>query len=283
MPDKRKHRGKHPQDDRLFASGQHATLRTAVDELSWLLTHGYATDSALKLVGDRHDLTVRQRTAVRRSACSDQSLGLRSQSRIASADVEGRPLAIDGYNLLITVESALSGGLVLIGRDGCCRDLAGVHGTYRKVEETLPALELIVESVSSLGVSHVDWYLDSPVSNSGRLKVFLAEVISARAGEAPVRPTWNIELVASPDALLSQCEASIVTSDSAVLDRRCRGPGRLAETNPPRNGRVEPQRQPRSETEKPLHDWVNLAAEIIAVHIQGAWTVDLRSPADTAG
>lgn len=282
MPDKRTHRGKHPQDDRLFESGQHATLRTAVSEFSWLLTRGYATDSALKLVGDRHGLTVRQRMAVRRSACSDQALRLRSQSRIASADVRGQPLAIDGYNLLITVESALSGGLVLIGRDGCCRDLASVHGTYRKVEETLPALELIVDSVSSLGVSHVDWYLDSPVSNSGRLKAFLAEVISARGGEAPVRPTWNIELVASPDALLSQCDASIVTSDSAVLDHRYRRPSRSAATKPPCSGRVEAQRQPRSATVTPLHGWLNLAAEIIEVHIQGAWTVDLRSPADTA-
>ncbi len=277
MPDKRKHRGKHPEDDRLFASGAYATLRTAVDEFSWLLTHGYATDSALKLVGDRHDLTVRQRMAVRRSACSDQALGLRLQSRIASADVRGQPLAIDGYNLLITVESALSGGLVLIGRDGCCRDLASVHGTYRKVEETLPALELIVESVASLGVSDVDWYLDSPVSNSGRLKAFLAEVIAARGGEAPVRPTWNIELVASPDALLWQCDASIVTSDSAVLDRRGRRPGSSAETKPLRNGQAEPR--PRCGTGKPLHGWVNLAAEIIGVHIEGVWTVDLRSAA----
>ena len=74
MPDKRTHRGKHPADDRLFAEDRLDSLRTATAEYSWLLTRGYAHESALKLVGDRHDLTARQRVAVMRSACSDQAL-----------------------------------------------------------------------------------------------------------------------------------------------------------------------------------------------------------------
>ncbi len=72
MPDKRKHRGAHPDDNRLFAEDQLPSLRTAVAEYSWLLTRGYAEESALKLVGDRYDLTARQRMAVWRSSCSDE-------------------------------------------------------------------------------------------------------------------------------------------------------------------------------------------------------------------
>ena len=140
MPDKRKHRGRHPDDDRLFADPLLETLRTAVAEYSWLLTRGYAVDSALKLVGDRHGLTARQRMAVRRSACTDHALRRRANAMITLGEVGGRSVGIDGYNLLITVESGLSGGLILIGRDGCYRDLASIHGTYRKVEETVPAL-----------------------------------------------------------------------------------------------------------------------------------------------
>jgi len=40
MPDTRHHRGRHPDDDRLFAATFHPTLRTATQELSWLLTKG---------------------------------------------------------------------------------------------------------------------------------------------------------------------------------------------------------------------------------------------------
>jgi hypothetical protein len=245
MPDKRKHRGRHPEDDRLFAPEHHDALRTAVAEFSWLLSHGYAEPSALKLVGDRHTLTERQRTAVWRSACSDQALQRRQQNRTTLEQVGDRSLGIDGYNLLITVESALSGGLLLVGRDGCYRDLASIHGTYRKVEETIPAVELIADYLAGYGLPHVDWYLDQPVSNSGRLKTLMAEVLERRGLVPHGGTTWNIELVPSPDGVLARYASPVATTDSAVLDR-CQA-------------------------------WVNLAAEIIEARIPGAWTIDLRT------
>ena len=54
-----------------------------------------------------------------------------------------RQLWIDGYNVLTTIEAALAGAVIIAGRDGCYRDMASMHGSYRKVEETSPAIELI--------------------------------------------------------------------------------------------------------------------------------------------
>src|SRR5687767_6149055 len=61
----------HPTDQTTFPPAVIPRLRVAVDELSWLLGRGYAEDSALTLVGNRHQLDVRQRMAVRRCACSE--------------------------------------------------------------------------------------------------------------------------------------------------------------------------------------------------------------------
>jgi hypothetical protein len=250
MPDKRKHRGRHPEDERLFAESQHSLLLTAVEEYAWLLTRAYAPDSALKLVGDHHGLTARQRVAIMRSTCSDESLRRRRTNLVPLEKCTGRSLGVDGYNLLITIECALSGGLILIGRDGCCRDLASIHGTYRRVEETRPALELTGAFLATLDISRVDWYLDRPVSNSGRLKAFMADVLEqkgyaiAAGGQGGQPPTWNIELLPSPDAELCRYSGLITSSDSAILDRS--GP------------------------------WVNLALAIIEAHIPRAWIVDFR-------
>ncbi|HSG88818.1 MAG TPA: DUF434 domain-containing protein, partial [Pseudomonadales bacterium] len=71
MPDHRRHRGPHPDDARLFAPDTVGPLRTAVGDLSWLFSRGYAERSAVKVVGDRYRLRERQRIALRRSACSD--------------------------------------------------------------------------------------------------------------------------------------------------------------------------------------------------------------------
>jgi len=218
MPDKRKHRGRHPEDDRLFSEGCGPALRRAVADYSWLLSQGYADKSALKLVGDRFQLAARQRMAVMRTACSDQARIARRSRQVGPADVAGASIGVDGYNVLITVESALAGGLVLVGRDGCYRDLASVHGTYRKVEETLPALKLIAAELIALGPARIDWYLDKPVSNSGRLKALLADVVESIAPTEANPPAWNIELVDSPDMRLRRYTGIVTTSDSAVLD-----------------------------------------------------------------
>lgn len=238
MPDKRRHRGPHPDDARLFAPEQHAALRAAVGEYSWLLGRDYAKDSALALVGNRHELTQRQRAAVRRAACAEAAAEQRRRSQVDLASCRGHTLHIDGYNLLITIESALSGGLVLIGRDGCCRDLASIHGTYRRIEETEPAIRLIAEHLEAAGVTGVKWYLDRPVSNSRRL----AQMIERLAADRPSR--WTVELTDRPDAVLAAVDGLVATSDSWILDR-CAA-------------------------------WVNLAAEIIEERVAGAWRLDLR-------
>ena len=140
MPDQRKHRGPHPDDAKLFAVDQVPPLQTAVRDLSWLLSRGYANPSSLKLVGDRYGLDTRQRLAVGRSACSDAAVSRRQEHQLTEKELRGQDIWIDGYNVLTSIEAALSGGVILRGRDGCTRDMASMHGSYRKVQETLPSI-----------------------------------------------------------------------------------------------------------------------------------------------
>jgi len=237
MPDKRSHRGPHPADEKLFAPDAISDLRSALADYSLLLTKGYAEKSALKLVGDKFSLTQRQRLAIMRSACSDQQLASRCERRIELKNVAGKPLAVDGYNVLITVEAAMSGGVIFKGRDGCYRDLASIHGTYRKVAETIPAVELIGEFLIKIDVAKVLWLLDSPVSNSGRLKTLIGELADKNNWN------WEIQLLSSPDAELIKTDQIVASSDSVILDG-CRR-------------------------------WVNLAAGIIKQKIPSAWICDL--------
>jgi hypothetical protein len=211
-----RHRGLRPGDEDLFAPSQWPRLREATADLSWLLGRGYADAAALKLVGDRLALTERQRAEVMRCACPDAGLALRRARRVPPGALAGEPLLIDGFNLLTTLEVALSGGVVLGGRDGCFRDIASVHGSYHRVEETAPSLALLGDYAASLGVPRCLFYLDAPVSNSGRLKGLLLAAAAAGGWD------WRVELVPSPDALLSVAPEVVVTADRVILDRCAR-------------------------------------------------------------
>jgi hypothetical protein len=127
--------------------------------------------------------------------------------------LRGRELWLDGFNVLTAVEAALGGGVILIGRDGCCRDVAGVYARYSKVEETLPALRAIGQFAAECGVSVCRWWLDSPVDNAGRLRTIIEEV-----GAAAGWP-WKVELVTNPDRVLSTTEQIVSSSDHEILDR----------------------------------------------------------------
>ncbi|UYZ58078.1 DUF434 domain-containing protein [Hymenobacter latericus] len=208
-----RHRGPHPADANLFAPERIPVLRRAVAELSWLLTRGYPPSATLKLVGDRYALTERQRAAVGRAACTDEQHHQRARTQLPAADLGGQPIAIDGFNLLILLETALSGGVVLRGRDGALRDLSSIHGTYRAVQETDRAIRLTAAALAALGAGPVRWLLDQPVSNSGRLAARLRDL-----GTELGLP-WTAEVVPNPDRVLADTTDVVVTSDSEVLDR----------------------------------------------------------------
>ncbi len=213
MPDRRTHRGPHPEDAVLFAPAAVGALRAAASDLGWLLDRGYAPQSSLKLVGDRYELAARQRTGVARSVCSSEQAAGRRARCVEPETVKGRTVWLDGYNVLTTVEAALAGAVLLAASDGTLRDMASMHGSYRKVAETRPALGHIGEVVDQLGPSEVRWLLDRPVSNSGRLKRIVEEAAAEHGWP------WTVELVADPDPLLAGASEIVVTADSAILDR----------------------------------------------------------------
>jgi hypothetical protein len=212
MPDKRAHRGPDPRDSEAFGPSAWPALCGAVADLSWLLGQGYAPVSALKLVGDRWSLTERQRQAVRRSACSDDARDRRAARQVAPVSIAGKKLVIDGFNVLTTIEAALGGAIVIVCRDTTCRDIAGIHGSYRKVAETLPALERLATVLENLGIHRSPWLFDRPVSNSGRIRSVVLELAGSQAED------WSVELVDDPDPILGGSSEIVATADSVILD-----------------------------------------------------------------
>src|SRR5204862_6604990 len=105
MPDKRTHRGPHPEDSELFRAEALPRLRAATADLSWLLSRGYALPGALQVVGNRYELEARQRQAVTRCACTNEARERRRTAEVTAEALAGATLLIDGYNVLTTVEA----------------------------------------------------------------------------------------------------------------------------------------------------------------------------------
>jgi hypothetical protein len=235
------HRGPHPDDARLFGAAGAAALRAALEDAAYLLERGYAETSVIDVVGRRYRLESRQSLALKRSMCSPSLRQRRMQRRLPLAAVRNKPLSIDGLNVIIGLEVALSGGVLLRGAEGALRDLAGLRGSYRPVDETPIALRLLGDVFSDAAPSAVHFLLDAPVSNSGRLRASILE--HAAGWPAPTTAT----LVANPDRELEGC-GYVVSADALVIDRS--------------------------------ESWVNLLGEVVRERVPRAWIVDLGPDAN---
>ncbi|MCI8810692.1 MAG: DUF434 domain-containing protein [Oscillibacter sp.] len=204
-------RGYEPKDAVEFGPKSVGKLSAAAQELSYLLNRGYDIKPASTFIGNHHLLSERQRLALARITSPEAALQLRKQKELLQAP---DTLIFDGFNTIITLEVALSGSLLLEGMDGTIRDLAGLRGSYRIVDKTVQAVELLLSQLEELDVKQAQFYLDQQVSNSGRLRALLLE-------KAEKRPT-KVEAALHPsvDGQLARMDR-VVTADAIILDK-CR-------------------------------------------------------------
>jgi len=204
-------RGYDPEDAARFSPESLAMLRKAQQEVHWLLDRGYRSESAVQFVGNRYQLALRQRIALARATASTLQCGRRNAAKLPLCLAKEGHLLIDGFNMIINLEVALSGSLMILCNDGVFRDLAGLRGSYGVIGQTEKALALIGDAFRQLAIPGATFLLDAPVSNSGRLK----ELIRSHASGwgIPV----EVALVPNADHVLAG-EERIVSGDSGVLD-----------------------------------------------------------------
>lgn len=237
MSSKTTRRGFDPNDHKWFSNKAVSRLGIAQEEIQWLLDRGYKLNGVIEFIGNHYQLSQRQRTALQRATFSKLQYDKRNASMLPLDVAKDGCLYIDGFNLIITLEVALSKSLIILGNDGVLRDLAGLRGTYSLIDQTDKALRLIGENFRKLSVPEAKFYLDAPVSNSGRLRSRILE--HSDEWNIPV----HVELVPDADVVLSKMER-IVTGDSVILDQ-CKS-------------------------------WFNLSKKIVDDYIKDAWIINFN-------
>ena len=207
MPDIVK-RGYVPSDSREFTE-QVDKLRSAGEELYYLINRGYQIKPASTFVGNHHLLSERQRLALVRSISPKDRIEERLEKEINN--LKDSVVYIDTFNTVITLEIAFSGSTLLYCMDGTIRDLAGLRGTYRIIDKTDMAVEAIRKLLESEGVKEAYFLIDAPISNSGRL--------SSKIEDMYTDSNVNVvcEVINDVDKNLYDRE-NVITSDAIILD-----------------------------------------------------------------
>jgi hypothetical protein len=186
-------------------------LMDAAQDLRFLLGRGYPRQRCLELVGDRHALDADQRHLLRRGVFAPELAASRRQRLLPPAAIAGQTVALDGHNQLITLETALKGGVLLLADDGVVRDISGRGRSYTPGPHTRAAAGLLLAALAP--AARVLIFLDAPLSRSGELAANLRQMLeqAGRPGDAQAVPVPERQLLAHP--------GPVASSDSALLDR----------------------------------------------------------------
>ena len=186
-------------------------LQKAAKDVHYLLNNGYKVKMATTFVQQHYMLTESQRLALARSIVADTNVESRKLKEVSKEDCKGKEIYIDGFNAIIPMESLLSNSPLFIGMDGAIRDMANLKGSYKLIDKTEPAINLLLSKLDELEISKAHIYLDKPISNSGRLKTLIRTV-----GEK-YKVELDIVLLDAVDKELYSKE-NIVSGDSVILD-----------------------------------------------------------------
>ncbi len=204
----------------LASSAQHLSMilefegfQEAASDFHYLLNRDYPRKTSLDLVGNRYNLSFDQRHLLHRGIFSDADAVARRKKKVALQDLRNKRVAIDGHNVLITVEAALSGRPLILSNDGFVRDISGLSGKFRKTGISDKAIHLIFEILKRTEPLHVFFLFDAPISKSGLLACEVREQLKKGhlSGDALA--------VKVPEEILLGFAGTVVTSDTAIIDQ----------------------------------------------------------------
>jgi hypothetical protein len=187
-------------------------LPEAAADFRFLLTRGYPRAGALALVGNRYGLDRTLRQLLHRGVFAPALAAARRAKLRLLRELPGRPLALDGHNVLITLECAGRGLPLVAADDGFIRDVGEISGAFKVSPATDQVLARLADYLADQAAGPVEVFYDAPLSLSGELarrtrEVFAARGLAVQAAAVPV-----------PERLLSGFAGAIATSDTALID-----------------------------------------------------------------
>ncbi|TET01743.1 MAG: DUF434 domain-containing protein, partial [Hadesarchaea archaeon] len=166
----------------------------AVRNLRYLLNRGYPRDSAVNFVANHYRLPLNQRHLLARCVFSRREVTEHRRKSVGASAVQSKRLGVDGYNVLITLESILIRKQVVRCDDGYVRDLRAIFGKYRVSPATPRALTELLRIIARAKPSYVELLFDKQVSRSGELAGMVRQRLEQMKLKGDAQATGGVDL-----------------------------------------------------------------------------------------
>jgi hypothetical protein len=155
-----------------------------------------------------------ERYILSRTVFSSDTSSSRKSKKIPCEKLLDKTILVDGYNVLITLESLLQGERTWIADDSFLRDIQGVFMNHTNDKFTTEAVEKMLSFLSAAKVERVEILLDTQMKNSGDLAAFIRKRMKELLIKGDARTSKHV------DHDLKNCPSDYVvaTADGVIID-----------------------------------------------------------------
>ncbi len=181
-----------------------------------LMQLGYSKERALKVVQLLMGLSNLEKNIIYRIIHENSEVISVRRKIMPLEFIKDRIVVVDGYNVLITVESLMTGKPVFKCEDGIIRDIASSYRRYRISNRTEQVLKEIISALVEYKPREVIVVYDSLISRSGELASITRRICrSLNASRIKVETAKKAD---ETIIMYSKCGIT-ATSDSLIISR----------------------------------------------------------------
>ncbi|MBA1341429.1 MAG: hypothetical protein C5S40_04750 [ANME-2 cluster archaeon] len=184
----------------------------AITDIRYILDRGYPGKGAITFVCNHYRLDIKWRYVFTRVVFGRDTIKSRREKTVKCEDLKGEVVLVDGYNVLIGVESALKGEPVYLCDDGFLRDTRGVFRNYRCSGLTERAMDEILGVLRGVGPFRVEFLFDSQISKSKEMARWVENKLKDVGLEGSAGTSRHV------DYDLKQSNGIIATADGNIID-----------------------------------------------------------------
>lgn len=192
-------------------------LKPAQDTRS-ILRWGYPKFSTIRFVADHFQLSTEERQILTRVIMPPNKIISRINKKVACNGIKDRNLLLDGYNVLLSVDSLLKEEPMWFCDDGYIRDSRYYFSKAKQAEDIEEAVDVVLRFLLEAGPKSVIFLLDAQISRSGELAGFIRHKMREYeiSGETKTSKLADFELK-SEGANLEK-NVILATSDGIIID-----------------------------------------------------------------
>jgi hypothetical protein len=183
-----------------------------------ILRWGYPKLATIRFVAEHSQLSTEERYILTRVIMPPEKVSSRIRKKVNCNEISNRDLLVDGYNVLLSVDSLLKNEPIWFCDDGYIRDTRYYFSRTSQADDIEEAFDSVLEFLSENSPKSVNFLLDSQISRSGELAGFIRCKLEAHKVPGGAHTSKTVDFDLKTEGRNPDKNLIVATSDGIVID-----------------------------------------------------------------